>query len=969
MFPSSYLKSVIVNGKPTETNLSSIVTDTNHIGLRQHLASNHKILLNDDADLIAESYGLYNVNDFTKEHERSIILCGFEEFKNTSRTTGTTIIQIDDKRLTIAIATTGGKLMKNMKNWINYTRFDGRTIDFVHVYSENYSLKTSRVNIDSRYSPSLNHLCVIIHLFGTVHFVFQMSDAERTKFCGASFQQISTSSETQDLKSNEQQQISDFYATTGTVFPRLVCLMQLYYNASEILERVKDTIIFTEGDSHDLVINENFVNSVANIIKKDYHVYDKTYLPYTENNQVTMDPMVIVEKDVVIAAWKWYEHHLNIATKLFTIDHDFSNKSIIASSLSFSSKPKILKQLIMMLDYNIFPLSAISVKYPVTGQTGIIKNRPALGERALQELLKDNLLKFNYFLLDSRGRVVKSYMKMSIPATDNPFRTQFLNNLLKHDINIDEYRSNYEKCSIPPNNNLSKLSMEIFENCSAFVNQYSKYRNQMNSVIHKHKENNNIEEVEGDIFNVINEYGFSCQFESIENLLLNERKEKTSSRSQTENVIDTSCWASKDIDNSSSAILEEQCNSEQSFADENIYEESSTVSTEQITNKSVNLSYEEYMQSFYPHQNENVSTNNSWTLSNDFINIIKSNLFYTEHVRWNIQRSRACDISEDVTNLRHDVEMLAEQVSEINNSTKTKENNNRQETFQHQSDIGNDKEEDEEKEDRQHEQDEEKEDRQHEQDEVEEVTTLVKSTRARPKRKVQLPENIWESEIYANINHRYCQHRQPPKLISNLNTTTSAYQYDQENKETALDKLALIEYVDKGGHYSDELCNVFRSDMNNKQKISSYGFLATFLNCSVIVGFTEQPCSEGSSYENLKFITEQKAVFFQKIVRRVIHHILTILRFGQLPRAMCYDSVCTLKLFINKHFGSNDLQSTDNKKFLTSLTMAIDRFHARNHTRPMCRTIMQSDHPCHNKVYEFVNTEVAEQVFFIFVKV
>ena len=31
------------------------------------------------------------------------------------------LIQIDDKRLTIAIATTGGKMMRNMKNWINYT--------------------------------------------------------------------------------------------------------------------------------------------------------------------------------------------------------------------------------------------------------------------------------------------------------------------------------------------------------------------------------------------------------------------------------------------------------------------------------------------------------------------------------------------------------------------------------------------------------------------------------------------------------------------------------------------------------------------------------------------------------------------------------------------------------------------------------------------------------------------------------
>lgn len=77
MFPSTYLKPVMVNGKPMESDLSSVVTHTNHIGLRQHLASNNKILLNGDADLIAKNYGLYNVNDYTKEHERNIILCGY----------------------------------------------------------------------------------------------------------------------------------------------------------------------------------------------------------------------------------------------------------------------------------------------------------------------------------------------------------------------------------------------------------------------------------------------------------------------------------------------------------------------------------------------------------------------------------------------------------------------------------------------------------------------------------------------------------------------------------------------------------------------------------------------------------------------------------------------------------------------------------------------------------------------------
>lgn len=68
----------MVNGKLTELPVSSIVTHTNHIGLRQHLSSNHKILLNDDADIIAEHYGLYNTNDYTKEHERNLFLCGYD---------------------------------------------------------------------------------------------------------------------------------------------------------------------------------------------------------------------------------------------------------------------------------------------------------------------------------------------------------------------------------------------------------------------------------------------------------------------------------------------------------------------------------------------------------------------------------------------------------------------------------------------------------------------------------------------------------------------------------------------------------------------------------------------------------------------------------------------------------------------------------------------------------------------------
>ena len=99
-----------------------------------------------------------------------------------------------------------------------------------------------------------------------------------------------------------------------------------------------------------------------------------------ETNREVGDPMIIVEKEAVVAAWKWYEHHLNIAATLFTIDPDFPTQSIVAPSPT--PRSKTLKQLIMLLDFNIFPLSAISVKHPSTGQTYVQWSSTSINELA-----------------------------------------------------------------------------------------------------------------------------------------------------------------------------------------------------------------------------------------------------------------------------------------------------------------------------------------------------------------------------------------------------------------------------------------------------------------------------------------------------------------------------------------------------------------------------------------------------------
>jgi hypothetical protein len=78
------------------------------------------------------------------------------------------------------------------------------------------------------------------------------------------------------------------------------------------------------------------------------------------------------------------------------------------------------------------------------------------------------------------------------------------------------------------------------------------------------------------------------------------------------------------------------------------------------------------------------------------------------------------------------------------------------------------------------------------------------------------------------------------------------------------------------------------------------------------------------------------SVFSTQLVLRVLHHILIIRKFDYLPPAMCYDCACTLKLFIGKHFGTDDLKSTDNIQFLMTLSIWLSIVFMSWTTRAQC---------------------------------
>ncbi|CAF2823320.1 unnamed protein product [Rotaria sp. Silwood2] len=96
----------------------------------------------------------------------------------------------------------------------------------------------------------------------------------------------------------------------------------------------------------------------------------------------------------------------------------------------------------------------------------------------------------------------------SLPG-DDPTRDQFIKNLVKHDIDVNEYCSIYESSLIPPNNNLSNLTLEIFEH-TAF---------------------------EQGNFIIQNANAFTRQFHQIESLVLGAQPNQVNGKRQSLNII------------------------------------------------------------------------------------------------------------------------------------------------------------------------------------------------------------------------------------------------------------------------------------------------------------------------------------------------------------------------------------------------------------------------------------------------
>ncbi|CAF2139560.1 unnamed protein product [Rotaria magnacalcarata] len=249
------------------------------------------------------------------------------------------------------------------------------------------------------------------------------------------------------------------------------------------------------------------------------------------------------------------------------------------------------------------------------------------------------------------------------------------------------------------------------------------------------------------------------------------------------------------------------------------------------------------------------------------------------------------------------------------------------------------------------------------------VSKLILDGHQKPRRTICSFENVTSlvNEEELGACNRGCPY-QPQKKNNNSNNknknspyycyyhqnanekSSSNIEEDRQRDQAWKNQLKLLQEQSNvtDGDETCVLCNVIRSDENEQldNKRRSMGFLASFLSCGVVVGFTESINHEG--------------------VRQVTDHLLTMIKMrSKIPDALIYDAACNLKLFWNKNYRGEHLKDTPASTKLFNMRVAVDRFHHKNHVHSMCKTITNPNCAANgnDEVYKGINTGIAEQSF------
>ncbi|UJR29601.1 hypothetical protein I4U23_010817 [Adineta vaga] len=213
-------------------------------------------------------------------------------------------------------------------------------------------------------------------------------------------------------------------------------------------------------------------------------------------------------------------------------------------------------------------------------------------------------------------------------------------------------------------------------------------------------------------------------------------------------------------------------------------------------------------------------------------------------------------------------------------------------------------------------------------------------------------------DIFGSCKCGYCSrviildgHQKPRRLVYGGNYYCDHHRMQFAEEQSISSKLSdeeLRNYLIFFKKFEEEesQCNVGRSDIEERfeTKKRSMGFIASFLNCGIIIGFSDSVNHEGP--------------------RKITDHLLTMLKLGaKIPSLLVYDAACQLFKFWQFRFNGEYMQKTRYTQQLMEMKLVTDRFHNTVHKGKLCKTIFNPDSEQNKMDFIGINTSLAEQTF------
>ena len=202
---------------------------------------------------------------------RSLLCEAFDGFSESAKTTGTYDFSIENARLSLLGACTGGSLHLLLARYSSYKISDGCDNRFLYHFVENNLIPYDFIKKSNPFLPSMQQIFVIIHLVGKILYTFvdslgndesQRFYATKGKYYIAEGQRL--------FRDRQQSHLQSFYSKSAEIFPRLCVNMQRLLDAMFILfeMRKNEDLYFAQ------VVDQTFITKAKHYIEK-YLVFNK----------------------------------------------------------------------------------------------------------------------------------------------------------------------------------------------------------------------------------------------------------------------------------------------------------------------------------------------------------------------------------------------------------------------------------------------------------------------------------------------------------------------------------------------------------------------------------------------------------------------------------------------------------------------------------------------------------------------